>query len=114
MRISDWSSDVCSSDLAGLAPQLQGRRLAVADVEPQEEPAGRLAEAEAVAEDALGQREVAAVVVAVRCHVRLVAPQAGAGGENRPRPAGTPDPPREVGAVEQRRGAGTQAPAPDR
>src|SRR3546814_16195900 len=60
---------------------------------------------------ALGQREVAAVVVAVRCHVRLVAPQAGAGGENRQRHAGTADPQREVEAVDQRRVAGSEAAA---
>src|SRR5579884_54856 len=58
-----------------LAPQPQRRRLAVADLQPQEEPALRPVEAVAAAEHRLGEVEFAAVERAVLLDMRLVAPQ---------------------------------------
>src|SRR6185437_14082048 len=60
---------------ARLAPQRLGRPLAVADIEPQEEAAGRPVEAEAPAERLLGDGEFAAVERAVGLDMRLVLPQ---------------------------------------
>ena len=76
----------------GLAPQLHRRRLAVADVEPEEEAAVGLAEAEAVAQQALGDGEVLPVVGAVGLDMALLAPQTRSGGEDRQRHAGAADP----------------------
>src|SRR3546814_4368805 len=40
MRISDWSSDVCSSDLVGRARVLPGQVVATGDVEPGQQSVG--------------------------------------------------------------------------
>src|SRR6185437_6419939 len=64
---------------ARLAPQRLGRRLAVADIEPQEESAGWPVEAEAPAERRFGDGEFAAIERAVGLDMLLVLPQRGGG-----------------------------------
>src|SRR3546814_146457 len=82
MRISDWSSDVCSSDLQGAAPTPrhaeQGRRMGTDPAVPLAEEVGpTVAQGEAAAQvlsdggpdEALhGRRPEALVVAAVRQH----------------------------------------------
>ena len=58
-----------------VAPQPHGRRLAVADIEPQKEPAVGPVKPEAAGERGLGDVEFAAVARAVFLDMRLVAPQ---------------------------------------
>src|SRR5260370_5183993 len=70
---------------ARLAPQRLRRLLAIADIEPQEEPAGRAVEAEAPAERLLGAGEFAAIERPVRLAMRLVLPQLGGGVRQRQR-----------------------------
>src|SRR3546814_11088390 len=53
MRISDWSSDVCSSDLVGRGRPGAAEDLGIGDLEPQGRPAAR---AVAVEEAARGAR----------------------------------------------------------
>src|SRR3546814_6281837 len=79
MRISDWSSDVCSSDLVGLLAQrvpVQGLRLAVAGALHRQR---HLAAADRAAVKVLGQRggEVPGLV-GLRLQVQLVHGQAAA------------------------------------
>src|SRR5262249_43715841 len=67
---------------AGFGPQPPGRRLAIADVEPQKESPGRPHESELLAEDFRGRLEICAVSLASLLDVSLVAPQGGRGGQD--------------------------------
>src|SRR3546814_4842098 len=79
MRISDWSSDVCSSDLVGLLAQrvpVQGLQLAVAGALHRQR---HLAAADRAAVKVLGQRGgVVPGLVGLRLQVQLVHGQAAA------------------------------------
>ena len=66
-----------------LGPEALGCGLAVADVQPQKEPARRCREAEAIAQQALRDGEALAIALAPRRDMALLAPQRGRGGQRR-------------------------------
>src|SRR5258707_4962094 len=69
-----------------VAPQPQGRLLAVADLQPQKEPALRPVETVAARPSRLGDVEFAAVFSAVLPHLPPLPPPPGAAPLDRPRP----------------------------
>src|SRR5262249_35051704 len=69
----------------GLAPQPQRGLLAVADIEPEEETAGRAVEAVASGKRRFGEVELAAIERPILDHMGFVAPQGRRSGLNRQR-----------------------------
>src|SRR3546814_1487459 len=94
MRISDWSSDVCSSDLGAAAAARRGRGAAAGPGQRRQGAAAR------VPDPALeqrrtrvlpAQRAAAAAAVAARRYQRLALPGGGAGIHRQRADRGVPD-----------------------